>query len=194
MYNLTSTILTLPKIIGCEDFPKSDHGKLLVEDIERFINEQYRVNGKYVLDAFNMAATHQLFMDGKRVDPSTFGRFLSRAIVGKVLTAYKEYLSTNRAQAKPYNPNQLPEHQTKKLTPEEAHDLILKWCREDGELPTIAPYLTAYRYLRERNLVKEAGNETVDTRRTLLLGKSIKVEVSAKRIEAEKWYLMNMIR
>lgn len=45
-----------------------------------------------------------------------------------------------------------------KLTNAEAHDLILKWCKEDNKLPFVAPYIHAYEYLLENNQVKEVSS------------------------------------
>lgn len=147
------TILSLPKIIGCEEFPKSDHGKLLVDDLESFINNQYRFTGKQVLEAFDLAATHSLFMDGKRVDPSTFGKYLSRASVGKVLTAYKESKQSKNARPSMYNPNQLPEYKKENISDADCWELVLKWTKEENKPPFAAPYSGAYRYLLGNNQV-----------------------------------------
>lgn len=155
MYNLKMTIISLPKIIGCDDFPKDDHGNLLVDDIENFINNNYRFTAKQVNEAFDMAATHSLYMDGKRVNPSTFGKYLSRASVGQVLTAYRETKQSGNARPSGYNLRQLNEADIKKITPEEAYSLILKWTKEDGEFPMVAPYRSCYLYLLEKKAVRE---------------------------------------
>lgn len=146
--------MSLPMIIGCEEFPKSEHGKLLIQDIERFINDKYHYSGKTVVEAFEMAAMHNLFLDGKRVDPSTFGKFLSRASVGKVLTAYKEYLKDSNARPQGYNYNALPEAPVVKPTPSECWDMVLRWYKEDNGFPLCAPYLGAYEYLVEQGQIK----------------------------------------
>lgn len=150
----------LPKIIGCDEFPKSEHGKMLVDDIDRFINDQYRMSAKDVLLAFEKAATHSLFLDGKRVDPSTFGKFLSRASVGKVLTAYKESKQSIKARPSGYNYKQLPEAPFKPITPAEAWDLVLKFAKEDGKPPFAAPYLGAYEYLVENKQIKPVAKKS----------------------------------
>ena len=160
MYNLKSTIISLPKIIGCEEFPKSEHGNLLVEDIQNFINKQYRFNGQQVSEAFDMAATHSLFLDGKRINPSTFGKYLSRASVGQVLTAYKEAKRDSNARPSGYNPKQLPEYKTNNITPEESWDLMLKFIKEDGGLPFCAPYIGVYNYLVGKGFIKPVRKAT----------------------------------
>lgn len=141
-------------IIGCEEFPKSEHGKLLIEDICRFINDQYKYSGKTVVKAFEMASTHSLFLDGKRVDPSTFGKFLSRASVGKVLTAYKEHMKDSNARPQGYDYKALPEAPLKRITPYEAYELCLKWYKKDGVLE-YAPVNMAYEYLLENGQVEK---------------------------------------
>lgn len=182
--------MSLPTIIGCEEFPKSEHGKLLIEDICNFINKNYQYSGKTVVEAFEKAAMHDLYLDGKRVDPSTFGKYLSRSSVGKILTAYKESVRDGKARPQGYNYKQLPEAPVKKITPQEAHDLILKWCKEDGKLPLAAPYNIAFRYLVDNGLVEDV-KEIKGGRTKQLFGAM--VEVSAKRQAAENWYIRNVI-
>lgn len=162
--------MMLPKIIGCEEFPKSEHGKLLIEDIDRFINEHYKYNGKIVMTAFEMAATHSLYLDGKRVEPSTFGKFLSRASVGKILTAYKESKQSKNARPSGYNPNQLNSAPVKVITPEEAYGLICKWVKEDGEFPLAAPYRKCYDYLLEKGVVRPIVKTKSTGRYTQMVG------------------------
>lgn len=158
MYNLTTTILDLPRLVGCRDFPDDQQGMQLVKLIQDFINEEYHYNGQTVREAFKMAVKRELYMDGKRIDPSTFGQHLSVNVVGQILTAYKESIRDGKARPQGYNYKQLPEAPVKKITPQEAHDLILKWCKEDRKLPFAAPYHIAYLYLRENNLVREVNN------------------------------------
>ena len=147
-------------LIGCEDFPKSEQGKILIEDLEKFINDRYKYSAKQLIEAFTMASTYELYLDGKRVDPSTFGKHLSRASVGKILTAYREHLKDSNARPSGYNQNQLPEAPVKKITPAEAWDLVLKWFKEEGQPPQFAPYLSAYEYLLQHNQVKPVKHST----------------------------------
>ena len=147
-------------LIGCEDFPKSEQGKILIEDLEKFINDRYKYSAKQLIEAFTMASTYELYLDGKRVDPSTFGKHLSRASVGKILTAYREHLKDSNARPSGYNKNQLPEAPVKKITPSEAWDLVLKWFKKEGQPPQFAPYLSAYEYLLSNNQVKPVKHST----------------------------------
>ena len=62
----------------------------LIKMIQDFINAEYRYTGTQVKEAFTLAVKRELYLDGKRVDPSTFGQHLSVNVVGQVLTAYKE--------------------------------------------------------------------------------------------------------
>lgn len=182
--------MSLPTIIGCEEFPKSEHGKLLVEDICNFINKNYQYSGKTVIEAFEKAAMHDLYLDGKRVDPSTFGKYLSRSSVGKILTAYKESVRDGKARPQGYDYKQLPEAPVKKITPSEAHELILKWCKEEGKLPFAAPYNIAYKYLLEKGLVKSIATE-IQGRNKKMFGATI--ESCPERQAAENWYLRNCL-
>jgi hypothetical protein len=160
------TILGLPKIIGCEEFPKSDHGALLIADIDDFINKQYNFSGKQVVEAFEMAATHTLYLDGKRVDPSTFGKYLSRASVGKVLTAYKESKQSNKARPSGYNSLQISAPPKKLITPAESWELVLKWTKQENKVPFCMPYEGAYQYLIENKQIKDVKNITSRFNRT----------------------------
>lgn len=188
MYNLITTITELPKLVGCHDFPNDQQGMQLIKLIQDFINDEYRFDGKTVTEAFKKAVKRELYLDGKRVDPSTFGQHLSVNVVGQVLTAYKESVRDGKARPQGYNPRQLPEAPVNKITPNEAHDLIVKWCKEEGKLPLGAPYNIAFRYLLENGLVKDVSNE-IPERTKHMFGS--KVEVSAKRQAAENWYLRN---
>jgi len=154
MYNLISTITELPKLVGCHDFPTDQQGMQLIKLISDFINEEYHYNGHQVTEAFLKAVKRELYLDSKRVDPSTFGQHLSVNVVGQVLTAYKESLRDGKARPQAYNYNQLPEVKKEPLTPREALEMIVKWCREDNRLPLGAPYNTAYKYLVETNRIK----------------------------------------
>lgn len=182
MYNLITTITELPKLIGCADFPNSPQGMGLIKMIQDFINAEYRYTGTQVKEAFTLAVKRELYLDGKRVDPSTFGQHLSVNVVGQVLTAYKEHKRVGRSQTG-YNPIQLPEFQKKALTPKEAHQMIVEWIERDGELPAFAPYNLAYLYLLENGQLKEVMEESSRMRR---IGANI--EVSAKRKAAEDYY------
>ena len=114
-YNLISTVTELPRLVGCHDFPNDQQGMNLIKIINDFINEQYRYTGGQVKEAFTMAVKRELYLDGKRVDPSTFGQYLSVNVVGQVLTAYKESKRDSNARPKGYNPMQLGEYQNRRL-------------------------------------------------------------------------------
>ena len=160
MYNLVSTITQLPSMVGCQEFPNSPQGMALIKLIQDFINEEYHYSGETVRKAFMLAAKQELYLDGKRIDASTFGQHLSVNVVGKVLTAYKEHLRQGKARPQGYNSLQLPAHEVKKITPAEAWDLVLKFYKQDGKLPVAAPYLQAYQYLLEKGQVRKVEKET----------------------------------
>jgi len=190
MYNLVSTITQLPSMVGCQEFPNTPQGMALIKLIQDFINEEYHYSGETVRKAFMLAAKQELYLDGKRIDASTFGQHLSVNVVGKVLTAYKEHLRQGKARPQGYNAKQLPEAPVKKITPQEAHDMILKFIKEDGKLPLGAPYNIAFRYLVDNGLVEDV-KEAKAGRTKQLFGAM--VEVSAKRQAAENWYQKNCL-
>ena len=154
MYNLITTITDLPKLVGCRDFPTDQQGMQLIKLISDFINEEYRLNGHQVTEAFKMAVKRELFLDGKRVDPSTFGQHLSVNVVGQVLTAYKESKRDGNARPQGYNYNQLPAPEKKTISPFDAWELVLKWFNEEGRPPFGAPYIQAYEYLLSKGQVQ----------------------------------------
>ena len=154
MYNLISTITDLPLLIGCKEFPNSPQGMQLIKLIQDFINEEYKYTGAQVTEAFRLAVKRSLFLDGKRIDPSTFGQHLSVNIVGQVLTAYKEQKQGMKARPVGYNPNQIDGPQKKLITPAESWELVLKWAKEEGKPPFAAPYIGAYNYLVDHNQIK----------------------------------------
>ena len=161
-YNLISTVTELPRLVGCHDFPNDQQGMNLIKIINDFINEQYRYTGGQVKEAFTMAVKRELYLDGKRVDPSTFGQYLSVNVVGQVLTAYKESKRDSNARPKGYNPLQLGEYKSL-ITPAESWGLISKWTMMDNEIPMIGPFLGAYNYLVEQGkiqAVKKVANRT----------------------------------
>ena len=188
MYNLITTILELPRLVGCKDFPNDQQGMQLVKLIQDFINDEYKFDGMTVRQAFKMAVKRELYLDGKRIDPSTFGQHLSVNVVGQILTAYKESVRDGKARPQGYNRKQLPEAPVKKITPNEAHDMILKWCKEDGQLPLAAPYNIAFRYLVDNGLIEEVKETNVGRTKQMF---GAMADVNAKRQAAQNWYLRN---
>lgn len=172
-------------LVGCKEFPNDQQGMTLIKLINDFINEEYKFNGQQVTEAFKMAVKRELWLDGKRVDPSTFGQHLSVNIVGQVLTAYKESKRDSNARPAGYNYKQLPEHKTKNITPEEAWDLMLKFIKQDGGLPFCAPYIGVYNYLVKNGLMKPVRKTS---------GNSFSANMdSPERHAVEQYLLRNII-
>jgi len=146
--------MSLPMIIGCEEFPRNKQAEFLVKDLNDFINQNYGYSSKQVIEAFEMASTYQLYLDNKRVDPSTFGKTLSRASVGKILTAYKEKKRNDSARPSSSYLS-LPEVHKKNITPAESWELVERWAIEEGQPTHYAPYLGAYEHLLSHGLIKE---------------------------------------
>ena len=166
MYNLISTITDLPLLIGCKEFPNSPQGMQLIKLIQDFINQEYKYTGAQVTEAFRLDVKRSLFLDGKRIDPSTFGQHLSVNIVGQVLTAYKEQKQGMSARPAAYNPNQIAGPQKKLITPAESWELVLKWTKQENKVPFCMPYEGAYQYLIENKQIKEVKNITSRFNRT----------------------------
>jgi hypothetical protein len=131
----------------------------LIKLINDFINEEYKFNGQQVTEAFKMAVKRELWLDSKRVDPSTFGQHLSVNIVGQVLTAYKEAKRDSNARPQGYNYNQLPEYKKELITPLQSWELVLKFTEREAKHPLAAPYVGAYNYLVEQGKIRPVSNE-----------------------------------
>ena len=148
-------------LVGCKEFPTDPQGMALIKLINDFINEEYKYSGNEVVEAFKKAVKRELFLDGKRIDPSTFGQHLSVNVVGQVLTAYKEFKRGESARPQYLG---LPEVQKKPITPKESWELVKKWYLEDGKPPFCAPYLGAYDYLLQMGKIKPVNNELRSSR------------------------------
>ena len=132
----------------------------LVKLINDFINDKFKMDGSTVKKAFIEAAALNLTLDGRRVNPATFGQHLSVNVVGQVLKAYQEFIQAETARPKAY----LPKHRTEldtphdPISPAEAWELVEKWYREDEKFAFIAPYLGAYEHLVLTKKIKPVHN------------------------------------
>lgn len=187
-YNLISTITRLPLLVGCKEFPTDQQGMQLIKLINDFVNDNYKYSGQQLTEAFTMAVKRELFLDGKRVDPSTFGQYLSMNTVGQVLTAYKESKRDASARPKAYNPLQL-EYKKKPIEPLEAFELIKRWCLEENKLPFAAPYKIAYKYLVEQGKIKEVNKDAISFGRRARANQDIDLETQA----CENWFKRNVV-
>ncbi len=183
-YNLISTITELPRLVGCHDFPNDQQGMNLIKIINDFINEQYRYSGAQVKDAFTMAVKRELYLDGKRVDPSTFGQFLSVNVIGQVLTAYKESKQTEKTRPTGYNPIQLNEYKKELISDAESWELVKKFTLTDGVPPFAAPYRGAYNHLVEIGAIKGVKVAITSAFRNM---------ISPQRDAVEKYLRANVI-
>jgi hypothetical protein len=155
-WNFTNVIKIIPTYVGCNDFPQGAQGEQLKAIISEFINEQFPLlKPDDITEAFKLSAAGKLFDNGKKIEPNTYGQLLSAALVGRVLSAYVDYKKDARSRPSGYNFKQLGEATPSKITPQEAYSLIIKWVKEDGEFPMVAPYRSCYLYLLEKGVVKE---------------------------------------
>ncbi len=165
----------------------------LIKLINDFVNENYQYSGQQVIEAFTMAVKRELYLDGKRIDPTTFGQHLSVNVVGQVLTAYKEAKRDSNARPSGYNSKQLPSYRNRlqephePIKPSEAYELILKWCKEDNKLPFAAPYDICFEYLLEKGVVSKVPNQNNSHR---YKGQSI----NFKRQAVEQWFTQHVLK
>jgi len=161
-YNLITTITELPTLVGCKEFPNSPDGIKLIKLINDFINDEYKYDASMVKAAFKMAAKQELYLDNKRIDPSTFGQHLSINVVGKVLTAYKEFKRSENARPKSDTGFLLNAENDEKITPKEAYEYYIKWTKKDGKVPTIfPPFWFAYDYMVEHGIIEPVKERMV---------------------------------
>ena len=187
MYNLVSTISELPLLIGCKDFPNDQQGMSLIKLIQDFINDEYKFTGGQVTEAFRMAVKRELYLDGKRVDPSTFGQHLSVNIVGQVLTAYKESKRDGRSRPSGYNSLQLNAPVKKPITPAEAYEMIVELSKKGGKPPEFVPYHLCYAYLLEKNAIKPVNESKRRSNRYTM------ADVSPKTLAVKEWINKNLL-
>ena len=194
MNDLITTIKILPMLVGCKDFPENEEGVVIIKLLNDFINEEYGYTSEQVITAFKMAVKRELYLDSKRVDPSTFGQYVSLDSVGKVLTAYKELQRHKKSQPANFDFKQLEAPEPKKITPKEAHEFIVECCKRDGSLPDQSPYIFAYNYLVENDKIKAVNEKSKGgIVKQRFLGKDVKVKISPKRKAASDWYINNVI-
>lgn len=185
-WNFTNTITRIPTYVGCNDFPTSSQGMQLIALINEFINDEFPLLRPDDVDkAFKLAASGKLIENGKKIEPNTYGKHLSAAVVGKVLSAYVDHQKHERMRPKPnYNRLALPQHQKQKISDEDAWELVLKWTKEEKQLPFSAPYLGAYRYLIKNKQIKPVLNE---------FGESAADNMSGQRRERVERYLLQNV-
>jgi len=140
-------------LVGCQPFPKSEQGKLLIEQINEFVNKKFHISSVDVIEAFEAAAARELNIGNKPVEPDTFGQFLSVAIFGKILSAYRDFKKQEpRAYIQHYG-SELERPHTP-ITPAEAWELVERWYKEDEQFAYLAPYQLAYKHLVETKQMK----------------------------------------
>ena len=110
------------------------------------MNKKFHMASPEIIEAFEAAAARELNIGNKPVEPDTFGQFLSVAIFGKVLSAFRDFKKQEpRAYIQHYGSEIERPHDP--ISPAEAWELVEKWYREDEKFAFIAPYLGAYEHL-----------------------------------------------
>ncbi len=164
MYNLISTLKNLPSLVGCKDFPNDTQGMALLKDIQDFLNKHSPIQGGNLREAFELAAARKLLLNGKLIEPDTFGQHLSVNIVGKVVAAYNEYKRNERSRPQ----RGLPEFESDdRITDKESFEFYEKWTNHDGKVPTFAPFWGAYNYMVKEDIIKPVKENNIAVRRTL---------------------------
>jgi hypothetical protein len=110
-----------------------------------------------IIEAFEAAAARELNIGNKPVEPDTFGQYLSVAIFGKILSAFRDFKKQEpKAYIQHYGSEIERPHNP--ITPLEAWELVEKWYKEDEKFAFIAPYLGAYDYLVSTKKIKPVEN------------------------------------
>lgn len=164
-------------MVGCRPFPKSEQGKLLIDQINDFVNRKFHLTGPDVIKAFEAAAARELNIGNKPIEPDTFGQYLSIATFGKVLSAYRDYKKEEPKLRLPHYENELQRPHTP-ITPKEAFEL----CHEKSKLEDpqlhLLPLTAAYRYMEKEGLVKSEKNRVCNIM-VKWLGRTQQMEITA---------------
>ena len=192
-WNFTNVLTRIPTYVGCSDFPSTSQGMSLIAIISEFINDEFPLmKPDDITNAFKAAASGKLMDNGRKIEPNTYGQYLSAGVVGKVLSAYKDFNKGERSRPQGYNPNQIQSYKGRldtphtPITPIEAYELIFKWCNADNALPFVAPYDICYQYLLEKKAVRKVS----ESKRT---GRYAGMHINLKRQSVEQYFIKNVL-
>ncbi len=147
---MLKAIDALPFYIGAKPFGDDETPIVMIANFiwKRFSN----VTPIEVVDAFELAASGDLMLDGKRVNANTYGGVLDIEFVGRVLKAYQLRQRSEAARPKLVRENKLLE--APKVDMSWHWEQILEDAKETGEAPVLRQYFLAYEYLVSQGIMK----------------------------------------
>ncbi len=145
-------------MIGAAEFTGTQ-GQLLLTSINDFIQHNCNLNPKDFVTAFEMACARKLHHAGKPLEVDTFGRTLNINLVGKVINSYSQFKKETGTTARTYYRNEL-ERPHAPISDKDALELVLRWTKEDNQVPPYAPMIGAYRELLKQGKVDKVKKQS----------------------------------
>jgi len=140
---MLKAIDALPFYIGAKPFGDDETPIIMIAN---FIWRRFpKVDPAVLVDAFELAASGDLMLDGKRVNANTYGNRLDIEFVGRVLKAYQLRQRAEAARPKLVQENKLLE--APRVDKSWHWETILKEAKETGQAPPFRQYVLAYDYL-----------------------------------------------
>lgn len=148
--NLLKIVDTLPYYVGAKPF--DDEEETMQSLIANFIMKRYKLTNNEVVDAFEMAAAGELYLDNKRVSLNTYGSTLDIEKVGIVLTAYRNQKNRQKIQ-----PKRIEHKESKVETPSAKwhYDSMMEEVRKTGKMPKFRAFATIEQYMIEQGMLSE---------------------------------------
>jgi hypothetical protein len=146
MTNLLKTIDELPSYVGAVPFGEDP---IPIIALANFILKRFpSIRSDTLVDAFEMGAAGDLWLDGKRLSVKSYGRLLSIDLVGEILRSYIEYQRTERARPKGAIPqsHRIGDGDTR-ATPEDLFNGLLSETKQTGKLPEFYAYKLVHDHL-----------------------------------------------
>lgn len=153
-YNYETQLRQAALMIGANDFT-GQQGMTLLGSVNRFVQTRYSLKPEEIIEAFELACARRLHHSGRPLDPDSFGKTLHSNLAGKVLSAYLVHKKEIQQSKQVYH-----DHSLKRISNEDAWELVLKWAKEEGKPTAFAPYIGAYRYLLEKGQIEPVKKPT----------------------------------
>ncbi len=140
----------LPFYIGAKPFGDDETPIVMISN---FIWKRFpKVDATALVEAFELAASGDLMLDGKRVNANTYGNRLDIEFVGRVLKAFQLRQRSEAARPKMVQETNLLE--APKVDKAWHWEQIIDKAKETGEVPAFMQYTLAYDYLVSEGIMK----------------------------------------
>ena len=171
---LLNAIDHLPEYIGAPSFGKNEQPIIMVAN---FILRRFpSVDAMKLVEAFELAASGELYENGRKLTVSTYGRQINIDSVGKILSAYKDFKRTQAMQPPPAKlvpeSHRIESPEPEKVTAEWHYERLVKEVLITKKMPEFFVFKTVYEFIypsekgkRERKsewYAKEVENHLVE--------------------------------